>query len=213
MFIHRATGLIIPQDEHAKIVIHIAENWWNDVFLTISEHKEEFLEWVRTHDRAFWINDTIEIGWDTAKYTKEERIEIVQKWLEMHHSNTITDITVLHHLHQLCSEQEFLFPTWKEINEYIQEMIQQERLNALYHQDLQTVTWLCDNTSFQFCIWKESSLTLSVIDNFSNRTKTEITIKIQWNNIYLHPFPLKNEIRWDIIWYSTEWYPEKVTTT
>lgn len=210
MFIHRPTGLIIPQDEHAKIVAHVAENWWNDAFSSISEHREEFLEWVRIHDRAFWINDIVEIGGDIVKYTKDERIRIIQRWFEMYHSNTITDITVLYHLRQLCSEQEFLFPIWEQINWYIKKKIQQKGLNTLYHQDLQTITWLCDNASFQFCLWKESSLTLSVIDDFSNRTKTKITIKIYWTKIYLDPFPLKEEITGNIIWYLVDWYPQKL---
>ena len=210
MFQHRPTWLIIPQSEHVKIALHIAENWGNTIFSSIPKYKDEFLEWVRTHDRAFGINDNIEIGWEKVTYTTEERIDIIKKGFDLHNTNTIVDITVLHHLSQLCVEQQFLSSIWGKIQNYITQKIQQENLNIIYHQNLQSITWLCDNASFHFCIWKDTSLTLSVVDDFNLYTKKDIVIKIKENNIYLDPFPLKKEIEGTILWYSEKWYPDEL---
>jgi len=212
MFIHKQTWLIITQKEHARFSWVIASFWWNELFQEVPLPRDKYLLWVIEHDRWFWDNDTIVIWKEEVQYTTEERIALIKKWINAHNADPIVDITSLLQIQHLCKFNDYLHPYWEEIDTYIDSLIKKYSLNKETHVQAQTITRLCDNIAYDFCSWRYRSVSMNTVSNFDTWKKLDISYSIQWKNITVRPFPLKEPILWFIIWYEAENYPEKLVS-
>ena len=206
MFINKKKDIIIPHTFHAKFAWQIGAFWWNENFWLPSDlQKYDFILGVSDHDRWYDAFDTKDIM--DLKNNKEEkdraRIEYLEKSLSRRNKNTIADHISLTHVKSLATN----LPEY--INKIETIIASESQKEIWYFDDIQTITNLLDNISFDCSLWEDVVDTYSVISNFDTKKCVDITYSITGNTVTVSPWPFGID-RFSLVLsgYSKDTYPE-----
>lgn len=206
MFINKKKDIIIPHTFHAKFAWQIGAFWWNEIFwLPTDLEKYDFILGVSDHDRWYDEFDTKDIM--ELKSNKEEkdlaRIEYLEKSLSRRNKNTIADSISLSHVKSLSTD-------FTEYISKIESIISTEYWKSVAHFDeIQTITNLLDNISFDCSLWEDITDTYPVISNFETKESIDITYSITGNAVTISPRPFEIEKFTLVLYgYRKDRYPE-----
>lgn len=206
MFINQKKDIIIPHTFHAKFAWQIGAFWWNENFwLPADLQKYDLILGVSDHDRWYDEFDTKDIM--ELKNNQEEknlaRIEYLEKSLSRRNRNTIADHISLTHIKSLATN----FPEYIHKIETI--IASESPKEKWYFDEIQTITNLLDNISFDCSLWEDVVDTYSVVYNFETKKSLDISYSITDNTVSVSPRPFEIE-RFSLVLpgYSKDRYPE-----
>jgi len=205
MFIHKDKNIIIPHRNHANYCWDLVNLRWNGQFkLPIGISLSDLILWIADHDRGYDEFDTINL----IKIQDEERdfnrLSFIDKTITRENNNHIANLISLKHVTTLCGKFE---KRKLEIEELIKHKIIKYNIN-LDFDNIQTITNLLDNISFDASIGEDTEESFEVFD-YNTQQLINITYEIKNNKIIVNPRPFKvRQFSLPLYGYKINNYPE-----
>lgn len=212
MFRNESHGIVIPQQEHARLAGFLAMMWGNDKFELPPINPQSLILGIANHHQGYGSLDAI----DFKKVSADEIVSILRKDCEGTTGDNDADLVNLYHQMRLAdrrlakgSDSGLLdFRNW------INELIGQKLQNSVYKAEdflwSDRITDICDRLAFLFC---SGSIHEEDIPVYQARGKhSAVTVKITVGDaVRVQPWPFKlSPLYRDIVGYQESSYPDQL---
>ena len=210
MFKSPQRGLIITQQEHARLAYQLAAAYGNDDFDLPDLPIDSFLTGVLFHDRGFGLMDEHEIGGMDAK----EHLEVLRKGALEAYSDPVADLVARFHIRRLLGNKNY--PSRDKVGAnldgLIDTVLHTHTLERTIFERTDRITKLCDSMSFDFCQELIRQQETSVFPRNDRSETTRIRHRTaSLSRMAASPWPFKPKtINGHVLGYKPQGYPARL---
>ena len=210
MFQSRKRGIIITQQEHARLAYQLAAAYGNDDFDLPDLPFDSFLTGVLFHDRGFGLLDEHEIGGMDAK----EHLKVLRKGALETYSDPVADLVAQFHIRRLLGNKNYPSrdKVGADLDGVIDTVLDSNQLERTIFERADRITRLCDSMSFDFC---KELICQQETRFFSRGCQSETTAirhrTASLNRMAVSPWPFKPKtINGHVLGYKARGYPARL---
>lgn len=210
MFRNESKGIVIPQQEHARLAGFLAMIWGNEKFSAPSIGLESLSIGIAHHHQGYGALDTI----DFKKADPDQIVNIL--WADCQKTTWNVDADLVNLYHQLRLVDRRISrvgasPQLENLRSQIDKQMKQNLGDSIYKENdflwADRITDICDRTAFLFC---SGGLHEEDVPVYQNRAgQSTVTVKITvGETVKVRPWPFKvGPLHRDIVGYQESSYP------
>ncbi len=208
MFKSARRPIIIPQSEHLKLAGTVALLWGNAQFEFPPLPRLSLVAGNGLHDRGYGYLDNHPIG----GMDDQEWFPIARRGFLMPSADPIANTITRYHILRLLAYRDTpgRRALAQELRPIMEDEMAQHGLSAELFKQVDRMTNLCDQVSFDFCFEEPTEGEVDVFSRYSPPEHQTVRYRIAESEITLDPWPLQvDEHNGYLVGYQREDYPDQ----
>jgi len=214
MFRNERLGVIIPQQEHARMAGHVALHWGNENFDKPKIGVEALVKGLTLHHMGYGPNDTL----DFTSLNDEELLKVYENDTQVSLGDTDAELVNLFHHLRLVRNRNEKTPTeafldlQKEIETTIETKLTQSKFTKADFDWTNKITHLCDRIAFNFSMGKMKEPSIGICSRVGSNDAVAVVHDVDVETITLHPWPFSvKSFKGFVIAYESKDYPHSLS--